>query len=126
VLFNGGPSPSHIAVADYNGDGKPDLAIGDFGPVGGPGAGYITVLLNTTPSSALTIKSATAGQIEPFAPESIVAAYGAGLAAGTAEATAPLGTTLDGTTVTVTDPAGVARAVLLFYVSPTDRGRASG
>jgi uncharacterized protein (TIGR03437 family) len=62
---------------------------------------------------------ATAGQIEPFAPDSIVSAYGANLAAGTAQATLPLGTTLDGATVTVTDSAGVSRAAPLFYVSPT-------
>ena len=67
----------------------------------------------------MTVKSATAGQIEPFAPDSIVSAYGANLAAGTAQATLPLGTTLDGATVTVTDAsAGVSRAALLFYVSP--------
>jgi uncharacterized protein (TIGR03437 family) len=67
----------------------------------------------------LIVKSATAGQIEPFAADSIVSAYGANLAAGTAQATLPLGTTLDGATVTVTDSAGVSRAALLFYVSPT-------
>jgi len=67
----------------------------------------------------LIVKSATAGQIEPFAADSIVSAYGANLAAGTAQATLPLGTTLDGTTVTLTDSHGVSRAALLFYVSPT-------
>jgi uncharacterized protein (TIGR03437 family) len=67
----------------------------------------------------LGIRLAAAGQIEPFAADSIVSAYGANLAAGTAQATLPLGTTLDGVTVTVTDSAGVSRAALLFYVSPT-------
>ncbi len=120
VPFNGGPSPYSIAVADYNGDGKPDLAIGDQGSASGNGQlGYVTVLLNTTQSSAFSVKSATAGQVEPFAAESIVAAYGANLSVGTTEATSPLGTTLDGTTVTVTDSAGVSRAALLFYVSST-------
>jgi uncharacterized protein (TIGR03437 family) len=67
-----------------------------------------------------TVKSATAGQIEPFAPDSIVAAYGANLATGTAGATVvPLPTSLDGNSVTVTDSAGVARLAPLFYVSPT-------
>jgi uncharacterized protein (TIGR03437 family) len=66
----------------------------------------------------LTIKSATAGQIEPFAEQSIVAAYGANLAAGPATATTPLSTSLDGTSVTVTDSAGISRPALLFYVSP--------
>ncbi|HXM42399.1 MAG TPA: IPT/TIG domain-containing protein [Bryobacteraceae bacterium] len=69
--------------------------------------------------TTLIVKLATAGQIEPFAPDSIVSAYGANLAAGTAQATMPLGTTLDGVTATVTDSAGASRAALLFYVSPT-------
>ncbi len=120
VLFNGGPSPDAIAVADFNGDGKPDLAIADQGSIGGPSqGGFAIILLNTTQSSEFVIKSATAGQVEPFAPESIVAAYGSNLATGTSEATSPLGTTLDGTTVSVTDSDGVTRPALLFYVSPT-------
>ncbi len=71
----------------------------------------------TSQQAVLTIKSATAGQIEPFAAESIVSAYGANLAAGIAEASLPLETTLDGTTVTVTDSAEVGRLAPLFYVS---------
>jgi uncharacterized protein (TIGR03437 family) len=51
----------------------------------------------------------TAGQVEPFAPQSIVSAYGTNLAGGTSA---------NGTTVTVTDSAGVARLAKLFYVSP--------
>ena len=66
-----------------------------------------------------TVRSATAGQIEPFAAESIVAAYGSELATGTATATTiPLSTSLNGNTVTVTDSAAVARSAPLFYVSP--------
>jgi len=72
-----------------------------------------------TAQTPVTVKSATAGQIEPLAADSIVSAYGANLAAGIAQATLPLGTTLDGTTVTVTDSAGGSRPALLFYVSPT-------
>jgi uncharacterized protein (TIGR03437 family) len=78
------------------------------------------VLLNTSPAAApFTVKSATAGQIEPFAAQSIVAAYGNNLAAGTVVATAPLGTSLGGVTVTVTDSGGAARMAPLFYVSRT-------
>jgi uncharacterized protein (TIGR03437 family) len=73
----------------------------------------------TATQITFTIRLATAGQIEPFAPDSIVSAYGANLAASTTQATLPLGTTLDGVTVTVTDSAGASRAALLFYVSPT-------
>jgi uncharacterized protein (TIGR03437 family) len=66
----------------------------------------------------LTIASATAGQVEPFAAESIVSVYGADLAVSTAQASLPLGTSLAGTTVMVTDSAAVSRPALLFYVSP--------
>jgi uncharacterized protein (TIGR03437 family) len=75
------------------------------------------------PAPPLTVALSTAGQIEPFAAQSIVAVYvsasGANLATGTASASGlPLPTSLDGTTVTVTDSAGVARVAPLFYVSP--------
>ena len=64
------------------------------------------------------VKSATAGQIEPFAAESIVAAYGSGLASQTDTATTqPLPTSLDNNSVTVTDSAGTARPAPLFYIS---------
>ena len=64
------------------------------------------------------VKLATAGQIEPFAPEAIVAGYGAGLASVTATATTiPLPTSIEGNSVTVTDSAGAARQAPLFYVS---------
>ena len=115
VMFSGGPGPYFIAVADFNGDGKPDLAVADQGGY----TGFVDVLLNTTQVSAFVTKSATAGQVEAFAADSIVAAYGSNLAVGTEVATPPLGTTLDGTTVTVTDSLGVTRPADLFYVSST-------
>jgi uncharacterized protein (TIGR03437 family) len=77
--------------------------------------GFVAKISPTGPAVALN----TAGQIEPFATESIVSAYGTDLASGTATATTvPLPTSLDGNTVTVTDSAGVARPAYLFYVSP--------
>jgi uncharacterized protein (TIGR03437 family) len=73
-----------------------------------------------TPLTTFTVKLSTAGQVEPFAAESIVSAYGTNLASGTAIAmNLPLPTSLAKTTVTVTDSAGVARLASLFYVSPT-------
>jgi uncharacterized protein (TIGR03437 family) len=67
-----------------------------------------------------TVALSTAGQVEPFAAESIVSAYGTTLADGTAAASnVPLPTSLAGTTVTVTDSAGIGRAAPLFYVSPS-------
>lgn len=115
VYFNG-QSPYFLAVADYNGDGKPDVALANQGT---NSSGYVTVLLNTTQKSTFVTKLATAGQVEPFAPNAIVAAYGTNLAVGTQPATTlPLQTSLDGTTVSVTDSAGVPRFAYLFYVSP--------
>jgi uncharacterized protein (TIGR03437 family) len=109
-----GASMGGIAVygADNMGrdhDGLPRPAIPAIGAYEIPHA---------TPAG-LIVRLAAAGQIEPFATDSIVSAYGANLAADTAHATLPLGTTLGGVTVTVTDSAGVSRLALLFYVSPT-------
>jgi uncharacterized protein (TIGR03437 family) len=53
-----------------------------------------------------------------FAPDSIVAAYGSGLANSTESASGSLQTTLGGTTVTITDSKGVSVLAPLFYVSP--------
>ncbi len=76
----------------------------------------ITIMLTRVPMS---VKLSAAGQAEPFAPESIVSAYGTNLASVTASAaTLPLPTSLDGNTVTLMDSAGVARLAPLFYVSP--------
>ncbi|MGH9842983.1 MAG: hypothetical protein ACREEM_29955, partial [Blastocatellia bacterium] len=68
-----------------------------------------------------------------LAGESIVSAFGAGLASATAAATAaPLPTTLGGSTVKVRDSAGTERLAPLFFVSPTQinyqipRGTATG
>jgi uncharacterized protein (TIGR03437 family) len=78
--------------------------------------GFVAKISPTGPAVA----SATAGQVEPFAAQSIVAAYGTNLATGTALAsTVPLPTSLDGNIVTLTDSAGVVQQVPLFYVSPT-------
>ena len=48
-IFNVGVNPMWIAVADFNGDGIPDLALADcptcFGGNGGPGS--VTILLGT-------------------------------------------------------------------------------
>jgi uncharacterized protein (TIGR03437 family) len=55
-----------------------------------------------------------------LAPESIVSAFGTGLATGVLNAqTTPLPTTLAGTTVKVRDGNGVERLAPLFFVSPT-------
>jgi hypothetical protein len=57
--FAAGNHSSAAAVADINGDGKPDLIIANLG------AATVSVLLNTTPTGAATVS---------FAPEQTSAA----------------------------------------------------
>ncbi len=47
VDFNAGGNPFSVAVADFNGDGKPDIALAD-------GPSPVAVLLNTTTTGAAT------------------------------------------------------------------------
>jgi uncharacterized protein (TIGR03437 family) len=78
------------------------------------GNGFVVKIASAAPVIALS----TAGQVEPFAVESIVSVYGANLASVTDSATTvPLPTSLDGNTVTVTDSTGAARQAPLFYIS---------
>lgn len=70
-------------------------------------------------AAPFTFALSTAGQVEPFAAQSIVLAYGNDLATGAAPATSlPLPTSLDDNTAAVTDSGGAARPAPLFYVSP--------
>ena len=77
------------------------------------GAGYASLIT----SAPLLVRLAAAGQIEPFATESIVAAYGTNLAPLTVAATTPA-TSVGGTTVTVVDAAGGSHPALIFFASP--------
>jgi uncharacterized protein (TIGR03437 family) len=71
-------------------------------------------ILSIAPVSAASFNGAA------LAPDSIVAAFGAGLASGTSTTSAlPLPTVLLGTSVKVKDSAGVERSAPLFFVSPT-------
>src|SRR4051794_32173953 len=45
VEFNAGQNPDGIAIGDINADGRPDLAVANQAPSGGPG---LSILLNTT------------------------------------------------------------------------------
>ncbi len=80
--------------------------------------GGIYRITNPNARSAVNV-SAASFTAQSMAAGSIAAAFGTGLATGTAEATQlPLPTTLAGSTVFVRDVSGVERAAGLFYVSP--------
>ena len=82
--------------------------------------GSRTYTLTVTQSAPIAIVSAASFIGNSLAPESIVAAFGSGLAKSTeAAATQPLPTTLAGTRVSVLDSLGTERAASLFFVSPT-------
>jgi uncharacterized protein (TIGR03437 family) len=66
------------------------------------------------------VTSVAPGRVDPaVAPDSIVNAYGSGLATGTVVASGSPTTTLGGTTVTITDSAGASAAAPIFFVSST-------
>jgi uncharacterized protein (TIGR03437 family) len=66
-----------------------------------------------------TVATSTTGQVEPFAAESIVTAWGVGMVGETFQVvTLPLPTSLDGNALTVTDSANVVRPAPLFYIAP--------
>ena len=136
---------TELAAADFNGDGKTDLAFPEFpgtsiqnvaNATGGLGSGTsgvltsvlaslpdgsVEVLLNTTTAATPTFTDANGASFANGAQavDSIVSAFGTGLAAGKAGASAlPLPTTLGGVTIEVKDAAGVTRQAPLFYVSP--------
>ena len=73
----------------------------------------------STPRAATTVSAASyAGASQ--ACEAIVSAFGSGLATATRNAaSAPLPTTLGGTTIKVSDSTGIERDAPLFFVSPT-------
>ncbi len=83
-----------------------------------PGGGLSNEVTLTIARPLANISAASfLGQM--FAPESIIAAFGANLATGIEVAsTTPLPTTLRGTTVRVRDSGGVERLAPLFFVSP--------
>jgi uncharacterized protein (TIGR03437 family) len=132
VVPSGQSLPVGLACVDFNGDGRPDVAFTAI-PVAGvdakiPGsssgtlqeeateilaalpAGSAEVLLNTTPPSTFIDTNAAGFQRGAMAQDSIVAAFGSGLAPSTSPT---------GVTVTVKDSAGTSRQAELFYVSPT-------
>ena len=134
--------PFSIAVADFNGDGRPDIVsfnftvslfnllfnspaiINNIDLIGQTLATFPTatasVLLNGTPSSTFTNANSASFAAGGLASASIASAFGTGLASSTATAASvPLPTTLGGTSINVVDSLAVSRPAPLFYASPT-------
>jgi uncharacterized protein (TIGR03437 family) len=132
--------PFSIAVADFNGDGTPDIVafnftvslfnllfnspaiINNIDLVGQTIATFpaatASVLLNHTLSSTFTNANSASYASGSLATASIVSAFGTGLASSTtAASTQPLPITLAGTSISVVDSLGVPRPAPLFYVS---------
>jgi len=105
-------SPVELAVADFNLDGKPDLAVTN---VFGDNEVDVAVLINTT--SSVTSVSAASFQSGPVAPDMIVAGFGSHLATVTQGASLPLTTDLGNTTVKIKDSAGVQQLCEEYFVS---------
>lgn len=84
-------------------------------------SGTISRLVNSnSPSLVTSVSAANYDSQIGVAAESLVTAFGTGLATTTAPATStPLPTTLGGVTVTVRDGSGIERLAPLYYVSPT-------
>jgi len=93
------------------------IAVANFGP-GAVNFTLTATITGTTSTPVATVSAASFAGAE-VAPEMIVAQFGSNLATGTAVAnTIPLPTTLQGTTVKVTDSDGTERLAPLFFVAP--------
>ncbi len=112
ISLPGGPAPWALATADLNGDGKPDVIVAQLRP-------GITAMLDLSPAPAFTVNAASFAAGQPVAPSSIVSAFGSHLATTTELPPPPLGTSVAGVTVSVTDSAGATRPADLFFVSPS-------
>ena len=90
-----------------------------FTPTPGGGVSSSQTFTIAPPASKVASVSAASFLGNDIAPESIVAAFGTGLATGIAVgSTVPLPTTLLGTKVTIHDSAGFSRDAGLFFVAP--------
>ncbi len=112
--------------ASGSGNGTVRFAVADYAPESQDAAvrrgtlsiaGHTVTVVQAPPLACVSAASFVPGAL---AAESIVAAFGSGLARSTEAATAqPLPTTLAGTRVSVLDSLGVERFAPLFFVSPT-------
>jgi uncharacterized protein (TIGR03437 family) len=105
-----------VVLADFNGDGLPDVAVAMslFSNTLSTG---VAVFLNQLQPHPLTVVSAASFAPGPLAADTLASAFGSDLATATAAAPA-LSTNLAGTTVTVQDSNGVSRPAQLYFVSP--------
>ncbi len=105
-----------LAVADYNGDGGDDIAIGVPGENGARGA--VNVIYAAVP---IAMTNGASFALDPVAPESIATVFGINLASSIVVAPAGSGlpNVLDDTSVDITDSSGVTRPASLFAVTPT-------
>lgn len=110
IPYKVGALPHSVAIGDFNGDGKPDLAVAN------EGGNTVTVLLNNF-SGPVTVSAASGSA--PVAPGSIVSIYGNRLAStGTSATTLPLPINLGGTSVNITFSNGTQASLPLFYAGP--------
>ena len=106
----GGP----VIAADFNGDGKLDVASG----LSFPSQGAAIFFNLSHPSALISVVSAADFSSGPMAPHSIVTAFGKHLALSTASGTLPtLPTSLAGTSVSVADQLGAVSQAEIFYAS---------
>lgn len=144
IPFPANVVPTALAVADFNGDGRLDLAmpalpaegIGNFGgfDFGIDFGKLLTNVLAALPNGTLRVMLGTGAPLPPTftdtnaasfatgpqAAGSIVTAFGSGFAGGIEVAsTLPLPESLGGVTIEVADSAGKAWQAQLFYVSPS-------
>lgn len=116
--FGTGFESVSIAKGDFNQDGKLDLVVANYNN------NSVSVLLNTTcisltPVANVATVSAASYANNGASSESIVSAFGQGLATNTQLAiSSPLPTTLAGTTVKIKDSVNSEWLAPLFFVSP--------
>jgi len=79
----------------------------------------LTVKLLVDVDSISSVVDSAGYRAQSMASEELVTLFGVNAAASAQKASVPLGTSLGGTSVSLTDSAGVTRAAQLLYVSPT-------
>ena len=105
---------AQITAADIAATGAAAVTV--FSPTPGGGVTAATNFIVGSPAAG----ASAASYALTFAPDSIVALFGGGLATGVKVGdTVPLPTSLEGTTVMVLDSLGVSRLAPLFFVAPS-------